>query len=156
MGQNDLSRDHISEHKAYSMTKVISWLDRGGDINVTSFNSRGLTILQMACFEDDAKLVAELCARGADVNLKAGGKTALMHCAVVGSPACGKLLLEYGADPHMRADVDDTDFTQYDGMTAQEMLEQEIAQFGMRPRHRALLVALQQYAGAPPPSVGPR
>ena len=89
----------LNENNLYNASKIISWLDRGGDINVTSFSKRGLTLLMMACLDDDDKLVRELCSRGADVNLKAGGKTALMHCAVVGSAACGKLVLEYGGDP---------------------------------------------------------
>ena len=125
--------------KVYQLEKVRSWLDRGGDINATSFSKQGHTLLMMGCIENNAKLVAELCQRGADVNLKAGGKTALMHASVWGQPECAQLLLDAGADVRLRADVDDSDYTENDGLTALEMVEREIERNGMRPRHRRVL-----------------
>ena len=39
--------------QAYHMAQVTSWLDRGGDINVTSFSKQGCTLLMMACVQND-------------------------------------------------------------------------------------------------------
>ena len=57
--------------KMYHMSKVLDWIDRGGDVNVTSFSKQGLTLLMMACIEDHGQLCGELIKRNADVNMKA-------------------------------------------------------------------------------------
>ena len=45
-------------------------------------------------------------------------------------------------------DVDDSEFTENDGLTALEIVQNDIADFGMRPRHRELLMLLQQSTSA--------
>ena len=97
----------------------------------------------MACIQNHADLTRELCQRGADVNLKAGGKTALMHAAAKENPECVEILLGFGADASLRADVDDSEFTEYDGLTPLEMVEADVARNGMRPRSHVLLRLLR-------------
>ena len=131
--------------KMYHMSKVLDWIDRGGDVNVTSFSKQGLTLLMMACIEDHGQLCGELIKRNADVNMKANGKTALMHSAVHGTPDCTRhLLSRKDIDVHIRSDVDDSDFTSMDGMTALEMIEEEITREGMKPRNKAVLDMLRE------------
>jgi ankyrin repeat protein len=113
--------------KAYRMEQVVNYLNRGGDVNVTSFSKQGHTLLMMACVEDHEKLTAELCRRGANVDLKArkrveylnsrptcsraaarfvcqtNGKTALMHAAVMGHPQCAQHLVDAGSFVASRA-----------------------------------------------------
>ena len=69
-----------------------------------------------------------------------------MFAATFGTPRCAQHLLDAGADVHVRADQDDSDFTENDGLTALEIVENEIARNGMRPRHRALMLMLQERA----------
>ena len=141
------SATQISAQNEYTLEQAKNWLDRGGDINVTSFSKQGHTMLMMACLKDQADLVAELLSRkGVNIDMKSAGKTALIHAATMGNARCAQLLLEAGADPNIRADVDDSDFTENDGLTALEVVENDIARNGMRPRHRQLLLML---SGAP-------
>ena len=152
--------DHTQkEHlftQAFKKVQITDWLDRGGDVNVTSFSKHGHTMLMMACIKDHADITAELVRRGADLNMKSGGKTALHHCAALGHPACARLLLEAGAKTDIRVDVDDSEFTENDGLTALEIVQNEIAEGGMRPRHRDMLLVLQQHGASarPAPSNG--
>ena len=129
----------------YKKEQITSWLDRGGDVNVTSFSKHGHTMLMMACISDHKEIVAELIRRGADLNLKSGGKTALHHCAGLGHPGPARLLLEAGARTDLRVDIDDSEFTENDGLTALEIVHNEIAEGGLRPRYRDLLRLLEQY-----------
>ena len=142
--------DHMQKEftftAAFQQACVTSWLDRGGDVNVTSFSKQGHTMLMMACVRNQEALVAELVRRGADLNLKSGGKTALHHCAGLGHPGPARILLEAGADIKLRVDVDDSEFTENDGKTALEIVQDEIAAGGMRPRHRDLLRLLLHYS----------
>ena len=144
--------DHrAKEHtfsQAYHQNKITSWLDRGGDINVTSFSKHGHTMLMTACIQNHEALTEELLRRGAAVDLKAGGKTALMHAATMGNARCVQLLLEAGADPLISADVDDSDYTENDGLTPLEMVELDIAHNGMRPRHQQIRHMLMERVDA--------
>ena len=167
--------------KAYHMEKVTSWLDRGGDINVTSFSKQGHTLLMMSCINGHDKLCAELCRRGADVNLKTNGKvrplrhistrcrgaypytarlscpqTALMLAAVFGRPQCALDIVNAGADVHLRSDVDDSEYTEYDGMTALEMIEHEIEVEGMKPNNLRVLQLLRERTAKAPAPKPPR
>lgn len=129
----------ISEQNAYSLETAKNWLDRGGDINVTSFSKQGHTLLMMACLRDQADLVAELLSRpGVNINLKVNGKTALHHAATMGNDQCAQLLLDAGADRHIRVDIDDSEFTENDGLTALEIVDNLIAREGMKPRQQRL------------------
>ena len=67
-----------------------------------------------------------LLARGADPNQKAGGKSALHFAAILGHSNAVKLLLLYGASTTFRVDEDDTDYTECDGLTALEIVEEKI------------------------------
>ena len=112
---------------AYQMVKILSWLDRGGNIDETRMDKeRGHTFLIQAVCMNNEDLVAELLKRGASVDIKAMGKTALHFAAVHGHSSCARLLLQYGASPSVRVDVDDTDYTECDGMTALEIVESKI------------------------------
>ena len=63
---------------SYDMAKVISWLERGGDINETRIPGyRGRTMLVKAVIDNNETLVAELCNRGAVIDVyDAQGKNA--------------------------------------------------------------------------------
>ena len=132
--------------KAYEFAKVTSWLDRNGDINTTHLSSSGHTLLMLATMCDHEALVAELLKRGAKTDIKANGKAALHLAATMGHPKCMKLLLEYGADAALRVDIDDTEFTENDGLSSLEIIEKSAEETGMKPRHhdcrRMLLEAL--------------
>ena len=132
-------------NQAYHMAKITSWLDQGGDVDCTSFSKLGHTMLQTACVENHEALVADLLRRGASVDFKGrGGKTALMHACIFGNQGCVQLCLRAGANPLVRSDVDDTDFTEYDGMTALEITEAEIQAKGARPRQIEIVRMLRE------------
>ena len=131
--------------KAYKMDKVICWLNRGGDVNCTSFSTQGHSILMTACVQDHAELTAELLRRGANPDTKTNGKTALHHAVKMGHPKCVKLLLEAGADPLIRVDVDNSEFTENDGMSALEIIQSDIELEGLRPQNRDCLKLVSQY-----------
>ena len=139
------TQKQVAFTEMYKREQIMSWLDRGGDVNVTSFSKQGHTMLMTACIADHKEIVAELIRRGADLNIKSGGKTSLHHCAALGQSGPARLLLEAGARTDLRVDVDDSEFTENDGLTALEIVENEIAQGGMRPRYRDLLRLLQQH-----------
>ena len=131
--------DHMAkEHtftQALQMTKVTSWLDRGGEVNSTAFSSRGHTLLQMAVVDNHDNLVAELLRRGADTDTCGqGGKTALMLAAKFGHAKCVEHLLRAGARADLRAAEDDSDFTEHDGLTTLEIVEAETSTKGSKPR----------------------
>ena len=108
------------------MGKVISWIDRGGDINTTSISQYKFTLLIEACIHNHESLVAELVKRGANLDMKAKGKTALHYAVLNVHPNCAKPLLDAGARTDIRVDVDDSDFTEADGMTAMEIVEDKL------------------------------
>lgn len=146
--ENDgLRTPAISYAHAYEMAKVVSWMDRGGDPNNTSFSKQGHTLLMTACVQNNPELVEAILKRGAAVDLKSGGKTALHHAVIFGHPKCVQLLLEHGADPHLRVDEDDSDFTSNDGLTSLEIIELEIEREGLRPYNRDCLRLLQTFSG---------
>lgn len=108
------------------MAKVLSWLDRGGDINCTTVSRLGFTLLIEACVNNHECLVSELVKRGADINMKAKGKTALHYSVLLVHPNCAKPLLDAGARTDIRVDIDDSDFTEADGMSAVEIVEDKL------------------------------
>ena len=121
------------------MAKVLSWLNRGGDIDDGRMDKvRGHTFLMQATVSNNEDLAAELLRRGASVDIKAQGKTALHLAAVLGHSSIARMLLEYGASPSLRVDVDDTDYTECDGMTALEIAIEK-AQFARDPLKERLL-----------------
>ena len=141
---DNMAKEHTFT-QAYHMAKIKSWLNNGGDINTTSFSKLGHTMLQTACVENHEALVTELLQRGASVDFKGrGGKTALIYGTIFANTGCVELLLRYGADPTIRTDVDDTDFTEFDGMTALEIVESEIQAKGTRPRFIQLVSMLRE------------
>lgn len=106
-----------------------------------------LSCAQTACINNHVDLVAELVRRGASLDTKAGGKTALHFCATFGHPKCAQILLQGGARADIRVDVDNSDFTENDGLTALEIVEADVARHGQRPRQRELLHMLREGAG---------
>ena len=105
----------------------------------------GLTALMAAALGSHSRVVAALQELGADPDARnMQRETALMMAVVWGSPQCAKIVLEAGADVHIRADVDDTDFTSYDGMTALEIAYAEIEKYGMRPRQRQVMLMIEE------------
>ena len=102
------------------MSQVLSWLDRGGDIDTTKVTRLGHTLLIEACINNHECLVAELVRRGANLDIKAKGKNALHYSVLLAHPNCAKPLLDAGARTDIRIDVDDSDHTECDGMTALE------------------------------------
>jgi hypothetical protein len=48
----------------------------------------------------------------------------------------------------IRADIDDSDYTENDGLTALEMTQRDIERNGMRPRHRQLVQMLVEAEAA--------
>lgn len=112
---------------AYTQAKVLSWVDRGGDINESRMDKeRGHTFLIAAVVNNNETFVAELLRRGAACDIKAQGKTALHFAAVLGHASCARLLLQHGASTALRVDEDNTDYTECDGMTALEIVEHKI------------------------------
>ena len=134
--------------KAYEFSKVTSWLDRNGDINATHMTASGHTLLMVATMSDHDALVQELLQRGAKVDMKVNGKAALHLAATMGHPKCMRLLLDYGADPNLRVDIDDAEFTENDGLSALEIIEKGVAATGMKPRHYDCLRMLQEAVGS--------
>ena len=110
----------------YFLSKVLSYLDRGGDINCTSLSPVGHTLLMSACINNHEVLVAELVARGAALDVKAKGKTALHFSCLLAHPNCAKPLLDSGARTDIQVDEDDTDYTECDGMTALEIVREKL------------------------------
>ena len=102
----------------------------------------------MAAINNHAELVQELVRRGADLDMKAGGKNALHFAATFGHPKCAQALLDGGASPGIRVDVDDTEFTENDGLTALEIVEADISRYGQRPRQSELRRMLLGASGA--------
>ena len=144
-----MNEGDVDFSKAYHMAKVTSWLDRGGDINVTSFSKQGHTLLMMACIQDHPKLVEDLvCRPGLNLDMKANGKTAVMYAAIFGNFRCLAACLDAGARADIISDVDDSEFTEYDGLSALQMMEAEIAKEGMQPRNRKCLMLLQEATAA--------
>ena len=142
--------------QAYNEAKVTSWLDGGGDIETTGFSKLGHTMLQMAAIENHESLLGELLRRGAKADHKGrGGKTALMHAATFGNRGCVEKLLRAGADATIRADIDDSDFTENDGLTALEIVEADLRTH-VRPRladiAHMLRGAEQTRRGSAPPA----
>ena len=125
----------MAEGEAYRMAKVLSWLKAGGDINDPRATASRHTLLMMACIENHAALLSELIKRGADLNDKGtGGKSALHLATIHGNNKCVESLLRAGAQANLRCAVDDTDYTDFDGMTALEIVESQLAASGPRPR----------------------
>ena len=115
-----------SENMLYAQRKIVDWLDRGGNINTTAMDKeRGHSFLIAATINNNESLVAELLRRGAEVDLKAQGKAALHFAAVLGHASIAEYLIQYGASTSLRVDVDDTDYTECDGMTALEIVEEK-------------------------------
>ena len=120
------------------MLKVTDWLNRGSAgryiravddpryKDQAGDHARGHTFLMQAVISNNEELVAALLARGADPNQKAGGKSALHFAAILGHSNAVKLLLLYGASTTLRVDEDDTDYTECDGLTALEIVEEKI------------------------------
>ena len=140
--------DHLAKkgpfEEAYFKAKVVSWLERGGDINETRLWKEGHTLLMIACIQNHEALCAELLQRGAALDMKGkGGKTALMHAAIHGNKGCVDMLLQAGARANIRADVDDSDFTEFDGLTARECVEEQLRITGKRPRLPEIVHMLQ-------------
>lgn len=78
--------------------EVISYLDRGMDINQT--NQNGQTLLMIAAYNGNNDLVRFCIEKGAEVNARdSGGRTALMYAASGPFPETVKYLLKKGADP---------------------------------------------------------
>ena len=76
----------------------------------------------------------ELLRRGANKDtLGSGGKSALHLATIHGNKGCVELLLRAGAKADLRCAEDDSDFTAYDGLTALEIVESQLAS-GPRPR----------------------
>lgn len=119
-----------SPSQAYQQAKVLSWIDSCNDRKKAADDTRldpsGHTFLIRACIENHESLVAELLKRGASLDLKAKGKTALHYACVFAQVNCAKLLLHAGADTRIRVDVDDSEYTECDGMTALEIVEQKL------------------------------
>ena len=225
---------------ALTHAKITSWLDRGGDVDVTTMECappslppllsalsestfgdcqpltacaasslpapaltrvrsslspvrsprRGHTFLISAVTSNNEWLVDELLTRGASVDYKAAGKTALHYACVLGHASCARRvssdthanrsgrehaqcpahsacplsprtallvrssqLLQYGASPTLRVDVDESEYTECDGMTALEIVEAKIPY--ARDPYRERLVELQamiERAAARPPT----
>jgi len=110
----------------YALAKTKDWLDAGGDINCTTVTAMGHTLLIKACIDNHEVLVAELVKRGAKLDIKAKGKSALHFCCLLTHPSCAKPLLDAGARLDIRVDEDDTEFTECDGMTAMEIVEEKL------------------------------
>ena len=136
----------------YTKAKVISWLNRNPNSvdDARMDKVRGHTFLIAAVNSNNEELVAELLARGASVDIKAQGKAALHFAAVHGHSNCARLLLQYGASTSLRVDVDDTDYTECDGMTALEIVESKItfARDPMRERLAEMQQMLQRAEAA--------
>ena len=116
-----------SPNQAYTLSKIVSWLDRGGNINETRMDKeRGQSFLIQAAVNNHESLVAELLRRGADVNLYARGKNALHFAAVLGHSNVTALLLRAGADWNLRVAEDNSDYTECDGMTALQIVEHKL------------------------------
>ena len=113
-----------NETQQYQLAKVNAFLDRGGDPNCTTISPLGHTILVTACINNHECLVAELVRRGAKLDVKAKGKTALHYACLLAHPNCAKILLDGGARTDIRVDQDDTDFTEADGMTVRSLSNQ--------------------------------
>ena len=115
-----------SPNQAYQQSKVISWLDRNkGSVDTTSMSPLGHTFLITAVVNNHESLVAELLKRGAAVNTYAQGKTALHFAVLLGHSNCSALLLRYGADASLRVMEDDSDWTECDGYSAAEIVEEK-------------------------------
>ena len=143
---DSMAKEHTFS-QAYHMSKITSWLDRGGDVNETSFSKQGHTFLMQACVQNHEALVCELIRRGADLDYKGRvGKTALILAATFGNDGCVSQLLRAGANPLLRVDEDDTEYTENDGMTALEIVEAEIKRDGCRPRTLAITRMLRDAA----------
>ena len=109
------------------MQKICSYLDRGGNINDTRIDKvRGHTFLIQAVIQNNETLTAELLTRGADANIVCQGKAALHFACILGHSNCAALLLNKGADPMMRVAIDDTDYTECDGLSPAEIIEEKI------------------------------
>ena len=75
-----------------------------------------------ACINNHESLVYELIKRGADMELKTKGKTALHYACLLGHVTCAKHLIDAGANLTTRVDVDDSDYTECDGMAPLEIV----------------------------------
>ena len=143
---------HVASSTVAGDTKAVAaWLDAGGDVNAARDSPGGdvqrVTCLIVASMQGHEKMVDLLISRGARLDHQSSdGATPLLCAAEHGRGNIVKKLLEAGANPNIRADVDDSDFTENDGLTALEVVENDIARNGMRPRHRQLLLML---SGAP-------
>ena len=56
------------------------------------------------------------------MEIKAKGKTALHYACLLGHVTCAKHLIDAGADLEVRVDVDDSDYTECDGMSPLEIV----------------------------------
>lgn len=129
-----MAKSSTSFEQAYRQTKVFDWLNNGGNINDPRATKSNHTLLMMACIENHEQIVAELLKRKPDIDGKGtGGKNALHLAAIHCNKGCIELLLKAGARADIRTVVDDTDYTSYDGMTALEIIEAQLAN-GKRPR----------------------
>ena len=138
---------HTTEYQ-----KITSWIDRGGDINETRMTKRGHTFLMQACIQNNETLVAELLKRGASTDIYAQGKTALHFACLLGHSNAAALLLQYKADTNLRVAIDDSDYTECDGMTPLEIVEHkmELARDPLRERYADLKAQLANAAAGLP------
>ena len=86
------------------------------------YTAEGDGVLSLSAAFNSLNLVK----RGANLDMKAKGKTALHYAVLNVHPNCAKPLLDAGARTDIRVDVDDSDFTEADGMTAMEIVEDKL------------------------------
>ena len=96
---------------------VARLIDHHADVDAVAENPSQVRPLHSAAARNDAALVRQLLASGADPNVaQHGGWTALHSAAKHGNAEMVQVLLQYNADPHQAAE---------DGTTARQMTEDE-------------------------------
>ena len=135
--------------QTYQQAKVTSWLNRNpAGINTTSMSPLGHTFLIQAVIANHETLVADLLQRGAAVDIYAQGKTALHFAVILGHANASALLLRHGADPSLRVAQDDSDWTECDGMSPSEIVEDKhrFARDPLRQRYAEIRKQLEDHA----------
>ena len=97
--------------------------------------------LHSAALRGRADIVAGELSRGADVNERSGGLTALMAAATSGEPNTVKVLLDYGADPHLKT---------ASGDTALQLTNTHLRRNPTAEEERAVVALLRAAMGLPP------